>query len=738
MIPSLDLLALVRPIVKRWALVSLCTFLCLGAAVAYLAKTQHFYRAVAVLEVTPLKKGVVKSEDHLAEESRNLESMNTLVERLTGPELLGRIAERFVLAGNSDPALAPPAGTSNPREYVAEKLSDWISTELRRGTHLIDLAVYHPDPTRAKGLAGTLISEFQALSDEQRIAEARAEQAKLQERAASMKEKLEDTERRLQEAKQGLGVDFVAGKMETEDEGVNAIRKELYSVKSQRLLIEPKAQKLMESIRDQGFVSPSVAATIPEISNRPDVGNLNQDLATREAAFQQLQNRYGPKHPEYIRANNALKSMQERVNALLTTAGESVITQFESAKTTEERLEAELRNEQSASISRRQAAIPVIKLQQDAESQSSIYQEVLAQLNELQMTTQIQQSLIGVRSTPTVSTNTVKPKKKLILAAGAFLGLALGCGLALLLQLLDRTYETGGDVEEDLGIPTLGGIPKDSSAALTKGAGLPKLIPNGKAAEAFRTIKTSMCMPERYGSEAKLILITAPCGNEGKSTCALDLGMTFARHGERTLVIEANFHHPVLKKSIGHGAAQGGLFELLAGKAELAECISAEIAPNLSVMHAGNADASSPDFLGQQIVQTLLFEASSFFDRIIVDTPGLDQSSGALSLLQYMNAAILVLRKNKTSRDDVQRALTRLRMAGPHLFIGTVVNFSKDTPLKASSRHFENATGLVLPVAAGDPQLSENQIAPRLIDEHRQAAPATTRQPANDDSPLFS
>jgi polysaccharide biosynthesis transport protein len=521
--------------------------------------------------------------------------------------------------------------------------------------------------------------------------------------------------------------------MEMEDEGVNAIRKELYSVRSQRLLIEPKAQKLMDSIRETGTVSPAAAATIPEISNRLDVGNLNQDLATKEAAFQQLKNRYGPKHPEFIRANNALKAVKGRVDSLLVAAGTSVITQYESAKTTEDKLEEELRNEQSASISRREAAIPVVKLQQDAESQNAIYQEVLVQLNELQMATQIQQKLIGVRSAPTVSTETVKPKKKLALAVGAFLGMALGCGIALVLQLLDRTYETGGDVEEDLGIPTLGGIPKDSSAALTKGRGLPLLAPNGKAAEAFRTIKTSMCMPERYGSESKLILVTSPCGNEGKSTCALDLGMTFARHGEKTLVIEANFHNPVLQKSIGTKVASGGLFELLAGRAELAECISAEISPNLSILHAGNGDASSPDFLGQQIVQTLLYEASTYFDRIILDTPALDQSSDALALIRHMQAAVLVLRKGKTTRDDIQRALTRVRMAGPHLFLGTVVNFSKDTPLQASSRQFENATGLVLP-AALNLHLPERQNTPRLIDQH---TPQMADQ-STDDSPLFS
>ncbi|MDA0811392.1 MAG: hypothetical protein O3C21_03220, partial [Verrucomicrobia bacterium] len=158
---------------------------------------------------------------------------------------------------------------------------------------------------------------------------------------------------------------------------------------------------------------------------------------------------------------------------------------------------------------------------------------------------------------------------------------------------------------------------------------------------------------------------------------------------------------------------------------------SAEISPNLSILHAGNSDASGPDFLGQQIVQTLLYEASTYFDRIILDTPALDQSSDALALIRHMQAAVLVLRKGKTTRDDVQRALTRVRMAGPHL--GTVVNFSKDTPLQASSRQFENATGLVLP-ATLNLNLPERQNTPRLVDQH---SPETATQ-SKDDGALFS
>lgn len=59
----------------------------------------------------------------------------------------------------------------------------------------------------------------------------------------------------------------------------------------------------------------------------------------------------------------------------------------------------------------------------------------------------------------TIDPSPVSPNKKLILAAAFVIGLLIGSGLALLLELLDNTINSEEDMEQILGKPLLGIVP---------------------------------------------------------------------------------------------------------------------------------------------------------------------------------------------------------------------------------------------------------------------------------------
>jgi capsular polysaccharide biosynthesis protein len=54
----------------------------------------------------------------------------------------------------------------------------------------------------------------------------------------------------------------------------------------------------------------------------------------------------------------------------------------------------------------------------------------------------------------------VKPKKKLNVAIGGFLGVFVGLGLVFVLEFLDTTLKSAEDVERWLELPVLGRIPE--------------------------------------------------------------------------------------------------------------------------------------------------------------------------------------------------------------------------------------------------------------------------------------
>ncbi|TLG80936.1 YveK family protein [Vagococcus zengguangii] len=67
---------------------------------------------------------------------------------------------------------------------------------------------------------------------------------------------------------------------------------------------------------------------------------------------------------------------------------------------------------------------------------------------------------VSIMSKAPLNTNPVSPNTKLNLLIGAVLGLMLGAGLALLLELLDKTVKDQRFIEEAVGMPILGIVPE--------------------------------------------------------------------------------------------------------------------------------------------------------------------------------------------------------------------------------------------------------------------------------------
>ncbi|MBW2058458.1 MAG: hypothetical protein JRJ26_13275 [Deltaproteobacteria bacterium] len=55
----------------------------------------------------------------------------------------------------------------------------------------------------------------------------------------------------------------------------------------------------------------------------------------------------------------------------------------------------------------------------------------------------------------------VKPKKRLNVLIGGFLGLMAGVGMAFLLEFLNPVFRTREDVDQFLGLPVLATLPKE-------------------------------------------------------------------------------------------------------------------------------------------------------------------------------------------------------------------------------------------------------------------------------------
>ena len=144
---------------------------------------------------------------------------------------------------------------------------------------------------------------------------------------------------------------------------------------------------------------------------------------------------------------------------------------------------------------------------------------------------------------PPRSASSPKPLRNSLI--GLVVGLGLGLLLAGFFDRRDRTLREADEVEDIFGRPLIGSVIDSRAFAAREAAPLPP-----SEAESFRLLRANL----RYFNLKRALqtfLVTSPGPSEGKSTVAFNLGTTYARAGEKTLVIEADLRNP--------GLPQGGL-----------------------------------------------------------------------------------------------------------------------------------------------------------------------------------
>jgi capsular exopolysaccharide synthesis family protein len=266
-------------------------------------------------------------------------------------------------------------------------------------------------------------------------------------------------------------------------------------------------------------------------------------------------------------------------------------------------------------------------------------------------------------------------RQKVIL--GVLVGLLLGLAGAFFLEYLDQTVKSSADIERVLGVPVLGLIPHD-----------PKLMPhlNGRrspvvainkldvgepAVESYRALRTNVTF---VGADRPLqfITITSPSPREGKTTTAVNLAITLAQSGRRTLLIDGDLRRPQAHRAFGL-VHSPGLTDVLVGDSSPREAVRPDIVENLDMLPSGSVPPNPSELLGSDAMHSLIGQLRHDYDYLIMDTPPTLPVTDASIIATTADAAILVVRSGDTEESAAQRALEQLRHVRARI-AGAVLN----------------------------------------------------------------
>jgi receptor protein-tyrosine kinase len=245
-------------------------------------------------------------------------------------------------------------------------------------------------------------------------------------------------------------------------------------------------------------------------------------------------------------------------------------------------------------------------------------------------------------------------------------------GLALGRDYLDVTVKNREDAER-LGLPVVGQVPK-----LKTGGAEIYLERDAQdiGGEAFRKLRTSIGF---LGVERpiRLLLVTSPIANEGKTTCALNLAVAYADAGYRTLLVEADLRRPSLHKIFGLSGTDG-LTTAIIGDTLPGRAIRSGDVPNLQCMIAGAIPPNPVELLESEQMGELLQRLRTQFDMVVVDSPPIIPVADSVALAARSDGVVVVARAGSTHRDRLVDAVRQVERSGGR-FLGVLMNDVRPT-----------------------------------------------------------
>lgn len=196
--------------------------------------------------------------------------------------------------------------------------------------------------------------------------------------------------------------------------------------------------------------------------------------------------------------------------------------------------------------------------------------------------------------------------------------------------------------------------------------------------EQYRNVRTSIQFAASAGDPLKLLLVTSTEQEEGKTTLAANLAVVMSETNKKVLLIDGDLRRATAGKYFNmHSSQAVGLSTLLNnGRSSLNEAIQRTQVKNLDFLPAGPIPPNPSELLNSLRLNELFSELEDQYDAIIVDSPPLLVVTDAQIFSSKVDGVILVVRENRTKRNNLIKCKTLLERSKAHL-IGVVYNGAK-------------------------------------------------------------
>ena len=467
-------------------------------------------------------------------------------------------------------------------------------------------------------------------------------------------------------------------------------------------------EKARQQRTELELVQARLARTDPNASERVFIDTTNPAMQRLQTMYSELLLERNNLALEVTDRHPRLQALDDRMREIRVEMRREVAAQIAALRTREEIL-----NRQMGDLLQKNREVPAVelamqRLQREAKNNDDLLALLKAKHQEALIKESEKIEEVSIVRPATEPDTPVGAEALNTVLVGALLGLSLGLVLAFVQETLDTSIGTIEDVEAYLEVPVLGVVPHidahetvqrllerrpalaqvDPEALLSHALLIVHFDPKSPVAEAYRTLRTNIqfARMERAG---KVLVVTSPTLQEGKTTTIVNLALTLAQSGQRTLLIGGNMRRPSIHRFFGIEREPGlsdilvgstpwrdcvrTVADILMGRFEMEDIMAAPGLDNLHIIEAGPVPANPSELLSTPAMAAFLRAVRDEYDIVLIDTPPVLPVTDSAIVAAQADGVILVYQAGKVGRLVLKRAKVHIENVGGKVW-GVVLN----------------------------------------------------------------
>jgi succinoglycan biosynthesis transport protein ExoP len=380
--------------------------------------------------------------------------MATQVDVIQSDRVARRVVRTLKLTSSPESReqwLEATKGQGDIESWLAGALQKRLDVKPSKESNVISVSFKAVNPRFAMLVADAFVQAYIDTLADLRAGPAKQYTTFFDARANQLRDQLESAQQKLSAFQRERGISATDERFDIETARLQELSGQLVNTQTQTAEASSRRSQAGRS-----------ADQMQEVLNNAVVSGLRSEVSRQEAKLQELNARYGERHPAVVEARASLTEVRGRLDAEIRRVGGSVEV---SSRIAQQR-EAEVR----AAFEAQRAKVLKIKAQRDesavlirdVENAQRAYDQMLQRVSQTSLESQNTLTNVSVLNTATEPNEPSSPKIALNSAISVVMGVLLALGAALALEFLNRRVRTAEDVAQAIGLPVIGILPDAS------------------------------------------------------------------------------------------------------------------------------------------------------------------------------------------------------------------------------------------------------------------------------------